>query len=124
MWDDARRRLFRNRAAVASLILLAVLVVAAAVGPWLSPFAYDDLNKDRIWSMPLAYGHVLGTDALGRDLLSRLLLGLRVSLTVGVVATVVSLVIGIAYGATAGYLGGRIDDRLLQRHRSTGRVVW
>ncbi len=114
LWDDARRRLFRNRAAVASLVLLALLVVASIVGPWLSPFAYDDLNKDQIWSGPLAYGHLLGTDALGRDLLARLLLGLRVSLTVGVVATVVSLVIGIAYGATAGYLGGRIDEAMMR----------
>jgi oligopeptide transport system permease protein len=114
LWDDARRRLFRNRAAVASLMLLALLVIAATVGPWLSPFAYDDLHKDQIWSGPLAYGHLLGTDALGRDLLARLLLGLRVSLTVGVVATLVSLVIGIAYGATAGYLGGRIDEVMMR----------
>jgi oligopeptide transport system permease protein len=114
LWDDARRRLFRNRAAVFSLVLLALLVVAAAVGPWLSPFAYDALNKDQIWSGPLTYGHLLGTDALGRDLLARLLLGLGVSLIVGVVATFVSLVIGIAYGATAGYLGGRIDEAMMR----------
>ncbi len=111
LWQDARRRLFRNRAAVASL---ALLVIAAIVGPWLSPFAYDAMHKDQIWSGPLAYGHLLGTDALGRDLLARLLLGLRVSLTVGVVATAVSLVIGITYGATAGYFGGRIDEVMMR----------
>lgn len=114
LWDDARRRLFRNRAAVASLVLLALLVAASIFGPWLSPFAYGDLHKDQIWSGPLTYGHLLGTDALGRDLLARLLLGLGVSLTVGVVATVVSLVIGIAYGATAGYLGGRADEVMMR----------
>jgi oligopeptide transport system permease protein len=114
LWQDARRRLFRNKAAAASLILLAFLALAAIFGGSLSPFAYDTLHKDQIWSGPLAYGHLLGTDALGRDLLARLLLGLGVSLTVGIVATVVSLVIGIAYGATAGYVGGRTDEVMMR----------
>ena len=59
-------------------------------------------------------GHLLGADALGRDLLARLLMGLRVSLAVGVVATFVSLVIGVAWGATAGYAGGRIDEAMMR----------
>jgi oligopeptide transport system permease protein len=114
LWDDARGRLLRNRAAVGSLVLLALLVMAAVVGPYLAPFPYDQINKDDVWLPPLAGGHLLGSDALGRDLLARLLIGLRVSLAVGVVATFVSLVIGVVWGATAGYLGGRIDEVMMR----------
>jgi len=114
LWDDARRRLLRNRAAVASLILLAILVALAIVGPYLAPYPFDQINKNDVWDQPLQGGHLLGTDALGRDLLARLLIGLRVSLAVGVVATFVSLVIGILWGATAGYVGGRIDEVMMR----------
>jgi oligopeptide transport system permease protein len=62
----------------------------------------------------LTAGHLLGTDSLGRDLLARLLVGLRVSLAIGIVATAVSLVIGVIWGATAGYLGGRIDEIMMR----------
>ncbi len=114
LWDDARRRLFRNRAAVASMILLAAFLLAAVVGPYVSPFAYDAIAKNDVWDPPLTHGHLLGTDALGRDLLARILIGLRVSLSIGVVATAVSLVIGVAWGATAGFLGG-VTDELMMR---------
>jgi len=114
LWDDARRRLLRNKAAVASMIVLGLLVAAALIGPYLAPFRYDAINKDDVWVGPLSAGHLLGTDSLGRDLLARLLIGLRVSLAIGVVATFVSLVIGVAYGAVAGYLGGRLDEAMMR----------
>jgi oligopeptide transport system permease protein len=114
LWDDARRRLFRNRAAVASMIVLGLLVLAAIVGPFLTPFAYDEINKSDVWLGPLAGGHLLGADSLGRDLLARLFTGLRVSLSIGAVATAVSLVIGVAWGATAGYLGGVVDEVMMR----------
>jgi oligopeptide transport system permease protein len=114
LWDDARRRLLRNRAATASMVLLALLVVAAIIGPYLTPYAYDQINKDDVWAHPLVHGHLLGADSLGRDLLARLLIGLRVSLAIGVVATMVSLVIGVVWGATAGYVGGRLDEVMMR----------
>ena len=114
LWDDARRRLFRNKAAVASAVGLGLLVVIAVVGPWLMPFSYDEINKNDVWAPPLTAGHLLGADSLGRDLLTRLLIGLRVSLAIGVVATFVSLVIGVIWGATAGWLGGRIDELMMR----------
>ncbi len=114
LWDDARRRLFKNKAAVAGLAILGFMVLAAVVGPYLLPYTYDQVNKDDVWVGPLTAGHLLGTDALGRDLLARLLVGLRVSLAVGVVATAVSLVIGIAWGATAGYVGGKVDELMMR----------
>ena len=114
LWEDARRRLMRNKAAVTGMIVLGLLVVAAVVGPWLSPFTYDEVNKSDVWLPPLQGGHLMGSDALGRDLLTRLLVGLRVSLAIGFVATLVSLVIGVAWGAVAGYVGGKLDEVMMR----------
>lgn len=114
LWDDARRRLMRNRAAVTGMVVLALIVVAAVVGPYLTPYAYDEINKNDVWAPPLTGAHLLGADSLGRDLLARLLMGLRVSLSIGLVATTVSLVIGVAWGAVAGYVGGRIDEVMMR----------
>ena len=114
LWDDARRRLFRNKAAVASMIVLGLLVVLALIGPMLVPFHYDQIRKDDVWMGPLQGGHLLGADSLGRDLFARLLMGLGVSMAIGVVATVVSLIIGVAWGAIAGYVGGRTDEVMMR----------
>ncbi len=114
LWDDARERLLSNKAALAGLIVLGVLVLAAAIGPPLTGWRFDIINKSDVWAPPLTAGHLLGADSLGRDLLVRLLMGLRVSLAIGVVATAVSLVIGIAWGATAGYAGGRVDEAMMR----------
>jgi oligopeptide transport system permease protein len=114
LWDDAGRRLMRNRAAVASMAVLGILVLLAAVGPYLVPFAYDQVDKEDVWLPPLQAGHLLGSDALGRDLTARLLTGLRVSLAIGLVATTVSLVIGVAWGAVAGYVGGKLDEVMMR----------
>ena len=114
LWEDARRRLFRNKAAVTGMVVLGLLVIAAVVGPWLSPFAYDQVDKNDVWLPPLTEGHLLGSDALGRDLLTRLLVGLRVSLAIGLIATLVSLVIGVTWGAVAGYVGGKLDEVMMR----------
>jgi len=99
-------------------VILAVLVVLVSAGPALSPYDYARPNWDEIAVPPLTAGpagtHVLGTDSLGRDLLTRTLVGGRLSLLIGLVSTLVSLVIGIAWGATAGFLGGRVD-RVMMR---------
>ncbi len=114
LWDDARRRLLANRAAVGGMIALGVLTLAALVGPWLAPYGYDEVRKSDVWMGPLTGGHLLGTDALGRDLLARLLMGLRVSLAIGLTATAVSLAIGVAWGALAGFAGGRTDEAMMR----------
>jgi oligopeptide transport system permease protein len=112
--DDAIARLLANRAATASLVVLALLTLFALLGPALTPWPYDQVNKADVWVPPLTNGHLLGTDALGRDLLARLAMGLRVSLAIGLVATLVSLLIGVAWGATAGYLGGVVDEAMMR----------
>jgi oligopeptide transport system permease protein len=124
LWADARARLFKNRAAVASMIVLAVITLMALLAPYLSRYAYDAIDYDLVtcapswWPMDAACSaggtHWFGTDAVGRDLFVRVLYGARVSLAVGVVATLVSLVIGVLYGATAGYLGGRVDAVMMR----------
>jgi oligopeptide transport system permease protein len=114
LWDDARRRLMRNRAAVTSMVVLIILIVASIVGPYVTPYHYAQINKNDVWLAPGVGGHLLGADSLGRDLLARLLFGLRVSLAIGVVATAVSLVIGVVWGATAGYLGGVVDEIMMR----------
>ncbi|MBA2410925.1 MAG: ABC transporter permease subunit [Gammaproteobacteria bacterium] len=115
LWGDAWRRLRRNKAAVASMLVLATLTIMVIIGPWLSPYKPAQLDWTYMWSPPsLIDGHLFGTDSLGRDLLVRTLHGGRVSLLVGVVSTIVSLVIGVGYGALAGYVGGRVDAIMMR----------
>jgi oligopeptide transport system permease protein len=115
LWQDARRRLFRNKAAVASMVLLALIATMAALAPWLSPHPYDEVYWERIQAPPdFANAHWFGTDGNGRDLFVRTLYGARVSLMVGILATAVSLVIGVAWGAIAGYFGGHLDNLMMR----------
>lgn len=115
LWGDARRRLFRNKAAVVAMIVLALITGLAILAPALSPHPYDEVYWDRIGLPPdLANQHWFGTDGNGRDLFVRTLYGARVSLTVGIVATLVSLVIGVTWGAVAGYLGGKVDNVMMR----------
>ncbi len=115
LWDDAWRRLRRNRAAVSAAAILMVLAVAVVLAPWLSPHEYDTTYWDRVAVAPTAAeAHWFGTDAVGRDLFVRTLYGGRISLMVGIVATLVSLAIGVAWGATAGYIGGRVDTVMMR----------
>ncbi|MBD3768978.1 MAG: ABC transporter permease subunit [Rhodobacterales bacterium] len=114
LWDDARARLFHNKAAVASMWVLGVLVAIAIIGPMVWVHDYRTISDARAIAPTLQDWHILGTDLQGRDLMARLMIGLRISLMVGVVATAVSLVIGVTWGATAGYLGGRVDNFMMR----------
>ena len=117
LWDDARRRLFANKAALGSMIILAIIVLLALVGPYLTPHKYDEIAWDLVGQNigpTLKDFHIFGLDADGRDVFVRTLIGARVSLAVGVVATLVSLVIGVIYGAIAGFVGGKIDELMMR----------
>ncbi len=115
LWEDARRRLLANRAAVTSGIILVSLVAIALIGLVAWPHDFDTIYKDRVGLAPtFENAHIFGTDAQGRDLFARTLVGFLVSLSVGVVATLVSLVIGVSWGATAGYVGGRLDQVMMR----------
>ena len=114
-WRDARERFFRNKAAVASLVLLALITLACVFGPMLLPHSYEDTDWDAMSLGPtLVNWHLFGSDELGRDLLVRCLIGGRISLTVGVLATLASVTLGIAWGATAGFIGGKVDTVMMR----------
>lgn len=108
LWHDAFVRLRRNRLAMISLVFLVALVLIALLTPWLAPYSYEEQDLALGASAPSAE-HWLGTDTLGRDLLTRIMYGTRVSLMVGFIATAVALGIGVLWGTTAGFLGGRVD---------------
>lgn len=112
-WRDAWHRLRRNHLSVFGGVVLIVLSLVCVIGPWFSPYGYEETNLDNTFSPPSAE-HWLGTDQLGRDLLTRLMFGGRISLMVGIVATFVALTIGVIYGAIAGYAGGKLD-RVMMR---------
>ena len=113
LWQDAIRRLIQNRAAMIGGITILVLIILAIFAPWIAPYSYSYQNLD-IGASPPSVEHLLGTDVLGRDLLSRLLYGARISLLVGFVATGVALVIGVSWGIVAGYFGGRVDSIMMR----------
>ncbi len=115
LWDDARARLFRNKAAVASMIVLSVFTLTSIILPFFWPHDFKTIYTDRVgWAPTMEHLHILGTDTLGRDQFARLMLGFRISLAVGVLATVVSLFIGVTWGAIAGYFGGRVDQIMMR----------
>ena len=113
LWQDAFRRLTQNRAAMIGGITILVLIILAVFAPWIAPYSYSYQNLD-VGASPPSAEHLLGTDVLGRDLLSRLLYGARISLLVGFVATGVALVIGVSWGIVAGYFGGRVDSIMMR----------
>ena len=106
-------RLFSNRLALAGAIIVAILFVAAGMAPWIAPFDPDAINSLRILEAPSAT-HWMGTDSLGRDVLSRMLYGARVSLLVGFVAVGISCLIGVTLGAVSGYSGGLLDSVIMR----------
>jgi len=110
---EAWRRLRRNRLAMLGGTLLLVMGCVAVLTPWLAPYPYAKTDL-AYGPRPPSWAHPLGTDQLGRDLLTRVMWGARVSLGVGVLATGVSLTIGVGYGALAGYLGGRVDHWMMR----------
>lgn len=110
LWQDARRRFFRNKAAVSSLIILFFVVLFITFAPMLMPFSYEDTDWNMMSAAPdFASGHYFGTDASGRDLLVRIAMGGRISLMVGIAGALIAVVIGTTYGAISGYVGGKVD---------------
>ena len=114
LWSDAWRRLRRNRMAVAGAVFLVVVGALATLAPWIPGLADPTLQDLKLGVTSPSLSHAFGTDELGRDLLSRVIHGGRISLLVGLVGTFVSLLIGVTWGAIAGYVGGRTDDLMMR----------
>ena len=115
LWQDAWRRFRRNKAAIASIIILALIAIFVTIAPTLMPFGYADTDWANMQSAPsMATGHYFGTDTLGRDLLVRVAIGGRISLIVGIAGAFVAVLIGTVYGAISGYAGGKVDMLMMR----------
>ena len=106
----AWRRLSRNRLALLGSIAAVTYILLGVLGPFFAPFDYAKQNLLQSNLPPLTKGHLLGTDQVGRDILSRLLTGIRISLIVGFGVTAISMIVGLAAGAIAGFRRGWIDS--------------
>src|SRR4051794_13872894 len=105
-WTQAWRRFRRDRAAMAGGAIVVVLVIVALIAPWIAPYDYtQQVMSNR--NTPPGGANILGTDSLGRDVLSRLMIGARISLAVGLISVGISASVGGAIGAIAGYSGGK-----------------
>ena len=104
-------RLFKNKLAVAGLVTIVLLVLVAILAPVLAPFPYEAQDLESTYQFPNA-AHPLGTDNLGRDIMSRLIYGTRQSLRIGVLSVAIASTLGIIFGSVAGFYGGRVDNIL------------
>lgn len=109
----AWRRLKKNKLAIIGFIILALLIFGAVFSPYLTPYEWNETNVLNT-NAPPDSEHLLGTDSMGRDTLTRLLYGGRISLTVGLVATSLIIFIGTIAGGIAGYYGGKIDNIIMR----------
>jgi oligopeptide transport system permease protein len=120
LWRDARIRFMRNRAAVCSLVALALVALFALLGPFVAVWSHEDIDWAVLGDVAtlgrpaLENGHYFGTDELGRDLFARTVQGTQISLMVGLVGAIIAVIVGTLYGAISGYLGGRVDSVMMR----------
>jgi oligopeptide transport system permease protein len=118
-WQDAWRRLKKNRLAMAGLIILVVLLILSIIAPLISHFDYQtQVLKDK--NLKPSATHLFGTDGFGRDLWVRVWWGTRISLFIGIAAALIDLIVGVLYGGFSAYYGGKVDD-VMQR---IVEIVW
>ncbi|MDR3210248.1 MAG: ABC transporter permease [Oscillospiraceae bacterium] len=128
-WQDAWRRLKKNRVSMVSLCVIVVLMVFAFAGPVVLPYKYQEQLRTSLNLAPMKYSaseqarmaagekifpHVFGTDTFGRDILARVMIGTRVSVTIGLLAALLVLIIGSVYGAISGFIGGIVDSVMMR----------
>jgi len=135
LWQDAWRRLLRNRAAIAGGVFVILITIAAVFAddwfiaifqdrdpePFLAPYGWKDVDFQNTRSSPSlrrtedgGFPHIMGTDKYGRDVFSRIIFGARVSLAVGIFGSLVIMFFGLTYGAVSGYLGGTADTLMMR----------
>jgi len=113
LWHDAWLRLKKNKLALFGGGVLLFMIIVALLTPWIAPYSYEAQNLD-LGATPPSADHWLGTDIFGRDVLTQIMFGGRISLAVGFIATAVALLIGVTWGAIAGYVGGRVDAVMMR----------
>jgi oligopeptide transport system permease protein len=118
LWSDAWRRLTRNRMAVAGMCIIIFFWLLALLAPVIAPYHYNAQNHEMVYRGPAwvtgDWRHPLGTDGVGRDELSRIIWGARVSMVISLIPVSIYLLVGGTIGMLAGYLGGRIDNLLMR----------
>lgn len=112
-WQDAWRRLKKNKSAILSIIILIVIVIMCIIGPSFTPYGHEDVVMSDKNSPPSA-AHYFGTDKLGRDIFTRIWVGGRVSLTLGIAGALIDITVGLLYGGVSAYFGGRIDNIMMR----------
>jgi oligopeptide transport system permease protein len=112
-WQDAWRRLKRDKLAVTGLCAVVAILALAVAGPWFSSYTYDTQNF-MVANEPPSTTHLFGTDMFGRDIYVRVLYGARISLAVGLVASLINLTIGVLYGGVSGFVGGKTDNLMMR----------
>jgi oligopeptide transport system permease protein len=117
LWQDAWRRLLKNRLAVVGVVVIGLVAALCLLAPGLERWKIipnPNIQNLSLYATPPSAAHWFGTDTLGRDLFARVLYGGRISLAVGLVATAVALIIGVIYGAVSGFFGGKIDAVMMR----------
>lgn len=112
-WRDAWNRLKANKVALGALVVIILVILAAIIGPMISPYSYEQILEGQENLKPSAQ-HIFGTDSLARDLFTRTMIGARISLAVGIVAAIMISIIGIIYGAISGFFGGWVDNIMMR----------
>jgi len=118
LWSDAWRRLTRNRMAVIGLCVIIIFWLVAILAPFIAPYGLNDQNHSAVYRPPVwntgDWRYILGTDGVGRDELSRILYGARISMLVGIIPVSIHLIVGGLIGLSAGFRGGRTDNLLMR----------
>jgi oligopeptide transport system permease protein len=113
LWKDAFRRMCKNKMAVLGAIIVTVLFILAIFAPYIAPYHYAEGSLINNYAKP-GTKYLLGADFMGRDLLSRIIYGTRISLSVGIVGAVTAFIIGVFYGVVSGYYGGKVDNIMMR----------
>lgn len=107
------KRLLMSPSAVVGMIVFAILVILAVLAPVIAPYDYAKINILEA-NQPPSFAHLCGTDNVGRDIFSRLIVGARYSLTLGLCSTILGTIVGMFFGALAGYFGGTVDEVIMR----------
>lgn len=122
-WQDAWRRLKKNKVAIVSLILLGLMCIMVIIGPFIARFEYNIGDSAVINQKPSGV-HWFGTDSLGRDLFARIWVGGRISIAIGIIGAIVDTVVGVTYGGIAGFKGGLVDDIMMRIIEILGSIPY
>ncbi len=113
LWKDAFRRMCKNKMAILGAIIIITLLVLAIFAPYIAPYHYAEGSLKDNYAKP-GGKYLLGADFMGRDVLSRIIYGTRISLSVGIIGASTAFILGVLYGLISGYYGGKIDNIMMR----------